>query len=71
MTLDGFEIEKPGFERSGEDPHGLCSTQQQQRGGNDEENELPSEDELREDCKEGNCSSPNNSHCHTTFWARL
>ena len=74
LTLDGFEIERPGFERrggNGEDPDGLCFLQQQQCGSNDEENELPSKDELGENCEEADCPRPNDSYCHTTFWARL
>ena len=74
LTLDGFEIERPGFvrrTRNGEDLDGLCSLQQQQCGSNDEKNELPSEDEFGENYEKVYCSSPDDSYCHTTFWARL
>ena len=57
--------------RSGEDPDGLCSLQQQQYGNNDEKNELPSGDELGENCEEAYYLGPDDSYCHTTFWARL
>ena len=44
---------------------------QQQCGSNDEEDELFSKDEPREDLERGSCSSSNNSHGHTTFRVRL
>ena len=75
LTLDGFEIEKPSFERRQEEVEKIlmdfAPCNNNKRGGNDEKNELPSEDELKEDNEEAKCSSPNNSYCHTTFWARL
>ena len=75
LTLDGFEIEKPSFERRQEEVEKILMDfapyNNNKRGGNDEKNELPSEDELKEDNEEAKCSSPNNSYCHTTFWARL
>ena len=71
LTFDGFEIGKLGFGRRKENVEKIPMDFASYNNSIMVENELPSEDELREDCEEGNCSSPNNSHCHTTFWARL
>ena len=70
LTLDGFEIEKPSFERREEEVEKI-SIDFAPYSNNNVKNELPSKDELVEDCEEAYCSSPDDSHCHTTFWARL
>ena len=70
LTLDGFEIEKLSFERREEEVEKI-SIDFAPYSNNNVKNELPSKDELVEDCEEAYCSSPDDSHCHTTFWARL
>jgi len=71
LTLDGFEIEKPNFERREEEvkkiPIDFAPYKKQQCGSDDEKNELPFGDELGEDYEEAYCSSPDDSHYHTTF----
>ena len=75
LTLDGFEIERPDFEKKGEEvekipidfaPYGNINVV-----ANDKENELPSWDDFGESCEEANCLRPGNSYYHTMFWARL
>jgi len=75
LTLDGFEIERPGLEKREEEvekipidfaPCGNNNVVAMMRRMN-----LPSWDEFGESYEEANYSRPSNSYCHTTFYARL
>ena len=75
LTLDGFEIEKPGFGRREEDVEKIPIDFAPYNNNNvvaimRRMNYLPGMN-LGKTVKKAIAQVPTNSYCHTTFWARL
>ena len=75
VTLDGFEIEKLGFERREEGVEKISMDFDLYNNKNvvammRKMNYFP-KNKPREDSERGNCSSSDNSYGHTTFQVRL